>query len=244
VQAGSVSASQNRVGHFGVPKPVVRYPSFKSLDKYIDIRLLRSLDPFMSTVIARHARADRDSFFLNQHRLETDSPYVPGVREIWLTRTRPGTPYDYLDINHTALWQNTEAAEEFRPLMDFIDTLPFESKGRILIIYDAGGHAVPAHRDHEREDICHEFIWFRTNLSKPLYMLNHLTGEKLSVDSYTAWFDTVNQYHGSDATGQLSFSVRVDGRFTDEFRSRIPFSLENPASTPSVWAMQDGEARA
>ena len=128
--------------------------------------------------------------------------------------------------------------------MDFIDTLPFEAKGRILIIYDAGGHAVPAHRDHEREEVCHEFVWFRTNLSKPLYMLDHRSGERVYVDSYTAWFDTVNQFHGSDATGQLSFSVRVDGRFTEDFRRRIPWSDANPASTPSVWAMHDEEVRA
>jgi hypothetical protein len=114
--------------------------------------------------------------------------------------------------------------------------LPFKATGRRLIIYDDSGAMVPAHRDHKEIDICHEFIWFRTNLKKPLYMLNHLTNEKLYVESYSAWFDSVNQYHGSDSIDGLSFSIRVDGIFTDEFRRQIPKPSFNAASTPSYWA--------
>jgi hypothetical protein len=44
-------------------------------------------------------------------------------------------------------------------------------------------------------------------------MLNHLTNEKLYVESYSAWFDSVNQYHGSDSIDGLSFSIRVGRHF-------------------------------
>jgi hypothetical protein len=152
-----------------------------------------------------------------------------------LKRTLPGTPYDYLDINRTHLWQLTPDASEFTLLMEFIDTLPFESTGRILLIYDEGGNSVPAHRDHDRTDICHDFIWFRTNLRKPFYVLNQNTGEKLYIDGYSAWFDTVNQYHGSDAVDGLTFSIRVDGHFTPEFRRTIPYASYNVAATPAIW---------
>jgi hypothetical protein len=67
-------------------------------------------------------------------------------------------------------------------------------------------------------------------------MLNHQTDEKLYVDSYSAWFDTVNQFHGSDPQEGLSFSIRVDGRFTDAFRKLIPVPEYNLASTPALWA--------
>jgi hypothetical protein len=121
--------------------------------------------------------------------------------------------------------------------MDFIETLPFKTTGRMLIIYDDAGKAVPAHRDHIETDVCNEFIWFRTNLKKPFYVLNHETDEKKYVESYSAWFDSVNQYHGSDAVPEgLSFSLRVDGTFTDEFRRQIPKPEFNAASTPSFWA--------
>ena len=120
--------------------------------------------------------------------------------------------------------------------MEFIDGLPFAATARMLIIYDETGREVSAHRDHTRTDVCHEFLWFRTNLNKPFYMLNDETGERQYVESYTAWFDTVNQFHGADATGGLSFSIRVDGVFADDFRKRIPVPTHNPASAPALWA--------
>ena len=212
------------------------YPSYRSFDEFVDVETVRSLDAYLTQRIRRHITDGRDDFFVNEHVLEAGAPYKPGVREIWLKRTRPGTPYDYLDINRTRLWQVTREASEFTLLMDFINTLPFESTGRILLIYDEGGNSVPAHRDHERTDICHDFIWFRTNRRKPFYVLNQITGQKLYIDGYTAWFDTVNQYHGSDAVDGLTFSVRVDGHFTTEFRNRIPYASDNVASTPAVWA--------
>jgi hypothetical protein len=106
----------------------------------------------------------------------------------------------------------------------------------MLIMYDDAPREVPAHRDHVETGVCHEFIWFRTNLKKPFYMLNHLTGEKKHVESYSAWFDSVNQYHGCDGCDGLSYSIRVDGKFTDEFKSQIPRPERNAASTPALWA--------
>jgi hypothetical protein len=58
----------------------------------------------------------------------------------------------------------------------------------------------------------------------------------MHVTSHSAWFDTVNQFHGSDPVDGLTFSIRVDGRFTDEFRAKIPKPPFNAASTPSYWA--------
>ena len=216
------------------------YPSYVSMDEFVDVEALRSLDSYIAQRVKSHILQDSDPLFLNKHRLEADSPYQPGVREVWLRRTVPGTPYDYLDVDRTEVWEYTEAASEFTLLVDFLKRLPFSSFGRMLLIYDDGGREVPAHRDHEATDICHEFIWMRTNRKKPFYVLNESTGEKKYIDGYTAWFDTVNQYHGSDAGDSLTFSIRVDGRFTDEFREQIPFDRENPASTPAIWAAKRG----
>jgi hypothetical protein len=218
----------------------ITYPCYKSFDEFIDVERLRSLDAYIVERINDHIKAEKDDFFLNMHRLDDAMPYQPGVREIWLSRTKPGTPYNYLDLDRAELWHPTEAAEEFSELMDFIKTLPFKSTGRILVIYDDGGKAVPAHRDHLETEICNEFVWFRTNLRKPFYVLNHRTNEKKYVESYSAWFDAVNQFHGSDAVSELSFSIRVDGIFTDEFRKKIPQPASNLASTPALWACTEG----
>jgi hypothetical protein len=67
-------------------------------------------------------------------------------------------------------------------------------------------------------------------------VLNEKTNEKLYVRSYSAWFDTVNQFHGTDAAPGLCFSIRVDGVFSDALRERIPDPGRNRASTPAFWA--------
>ena len=216
------------------------YPSFKSFDGLIDLHHLRSLDSYLTQRIRQYISENSGDYFVNQHTLETDALYKPGVREVWLTRTAPGTPYRYLDIDKTELWHETPAAKDFTLLMNFIKTLPFKSTGRILLIYDDQGNSVPAHRDHESPGICHDFIWFRTNLKKPFYLLDQQTGERRYVEGYTAWFDTVNQYHGSDPAEGLTFSFRVDGHFTDEFKRQIPYDKITPAATPAIWAQRSG----
>jgi hypothetical protein len=215
------------------------YPSYVDFDRYIDVARLRSLDAFLTGRIEDHIRKRQDSFFLNQHRLDDRAPYAPGVREVWLSQTKPGIAYDYLDLDKPDLWEPAPAAQEFAPLMDFIATMPFAATARILIIYDDGGNAVPAHRDHVDGQRCNEFIWMRTNFDKQFYMFNPDTGDTKYVASHSAWFDSVNQYHGADAAEGLAFSIRVDGLFSDDLRAQIPYPASGRAAAPAIWAMQD-----
>jgi hypothetical protein len=213
----------------------VSYPSYKSFDEFIDIVRLRSLDGYLTQRIKRHLQTQEDlKFYTGPYRLENNAPERPGSRMIYLAYSE--LPDSYFDLDRTELWHPTIYANEFALLMDFIGTLPFKATGRMLIMYDNVARKVPAHRDHLETELCHEFIWFRTNLKKPFFMLNHQTNEKKYVESYSAWFDSVNQYHGSDGVDGLSFSIRVDGVFTDEFRDQIPKPDFNAASTPSYWA--------
>jgi hypothetical protein len=213
-----------------------KYPSYKSFDEFIDVQRLISLDEAIKTRIRAVMRFEDEKYFLNAFRLDAHAPYVPGAREVWLTRPTLESAEAYDMVDAAGGWKPSEEAWRFPELMDFIETLPFKTTGRILIIYDDEPRSVPAHRDHLNADKCNEFIWFRTSLSKPFYMLNHETGEKLYVDSYSAWFDAVNQFHGVDGAEGLNFSVRVDGVFSDEFRKRIPWPLSNIAATPAIWA--------
>ena len=213
----------------------VRYPSYVDLDPWIDVERLTSLDGFIAERLMRRLAAERDlAFYTGPFLLNADAPPLPGSKLVYLSRTEQTD--DYYDLDRTELWRPTPEAEEFAPLMDFLATLPFEATGRMIVMYDFDGRAVPAHRDHDDAGRCHEFVWLRTNFAKPFYMLDPQTGEKLYVASHSAWFDTVNQYHGADAGSGLSFSIRVDGRFSDEFRARIPQAPDNPASAPALWA--------
>ncbi len=217
-----------------------RYPSYKNLDSYVDVERLRALDGYVRERLQRRLQVAKDlAFYTGPFLLDGRDPHLPGSRLVYLAQSK--REQDYYDLDRTDLWHPTSDAEEFSELMDFIRTLPFEATGRMIIMYDDSGRAVSAHRDHDSTDLCHEFIWFRTNLDKPFYMLDPNSGEKLYVESHAAWFDTVNQYHGADGTDGLSFSIRVDGRFCAAFRREIPISADNPAAAPSLWAERDSQ---
>ncbi len=211
------------------------YPSYVSFDRFTDTARLRALDDYLRDRLQRRLKeaADR-SFYTGPFTLEGNAPTRPGTRMVNLSRS--SMPEDYYDLDRTEVWSRSEESSEFGELMDFIDTLPFKATARMLIMYDPEGRAVTAHRDHDSTDLCHEFVWFRTNLAKPFYMLDPASGERRYVESHSAWFDTVNQYHGGDATGELAWSIRVDGRFTDAFRALMPPTPANAASRPAVWA--------
>jgi len=229
-QQSDVDSSLRPIGY------PVKYPSYKSFDAFIDVERLKSLDGFISDRLRTRLQRENDlAFYTGPYRLDDAAPDRPGSRMVYLAQSI--RPDSYFDLDKAELWQPTIATDEFSLLMDFIETLPFKSTGRMLIMYDSVSNPVPAHRDHVESQTCHEFIWFRTNLRKPFYLLNPTTNETLYVTSYSAWFDSVNQFHGSDGVEGLSFSIRVDGTFTDEFRKNIPFvEAQNAASTPSVWA--------
>ena len=174
--------------------PRIKYPCYKSFDEFFDVQRLKSLDGYIRERIERRLAARSDlQFYTGPFLLDASAPDRPGSRMIYLSRSIK--PDDYYDLNKTELWEPTEEANEFSELMDFIATLPFAETGRMLIMYDDSGRPVSAHRDHVSCDLCHEFVWFRTNLDKPFYMLNPETGEKQYVESYSVWFDTINQFH-------------------------------------------------
>ncbi len=215
--------------------PSPAYPSYVDLDPFIDVERLKSLDGFIRERLMRRLDASGDlAFYTGPFLLRSDLPPLPGSKLVYLAKTQGKD--DYYDLDRTDCWHPTAEAEEFAPLMDFIATLPFAATGRMIIMYDFNGRPVSAHRDHDSRELCHEFVWFRTNMGKPFYMLNPETGEKLTVRSHAAWFDSVNQYHGADAGDGLSFSIRVDGRFSDDFRRQIPFPETGRASAAAHWA--------
>ncbi|HEX8625476.1 MAG TPA: hypothetical protein VF782_10395 [Allosphingosinicella sp.] len=207
-------------------------------DSLIDVARLRALDACLRDRLERRIERARDlQFYTGPFLLDGRSADRPGPRMVYLAHSSRGHGLEaYYDLDDTDLWQPSDAAAEFPELMEFIATLPFAATGRMLIIYDDSGRAVPAHRDHDSADLCHEFIWLRTNFDKPFYMLDPESGEKLYVEGHSAWFDTVNQFHGADGTGGLSFSIRVDGRFSDDLRRRIPFPATGRAAAPALWA--------
>jgi hypothetical protein len=224
------------------------YPSFVSFDQLIDIAKLKELDPVMTRAILAYDSDQQEPFILptgESTRLVNASKNSRS-KAIMLTALEgdslSSASSDYFAQNDPSRWKITPAAlQYFEPLMEFIKSLSiFKSTGRIFISYDVNQNPVIEHRDHENSDILHEFLWFRTNKDKPLYFEHPKYQARKYVDSYSAWFDTVNQFHGAEPAmnSGLVFSIRVDGVFSDELRSIIPQPKINLASTPSKWASQ------
>jgi hypothetical protein len=214
--------------------PRITYPCYKSFDELIDLQRLKSLDGYITEQLKKCINQGLDYRFMNTFRLKSSTPETLGQSVIFLSESIRS--FDYYDLDKPELWKRTSAVDQLTLLMDFIETLPFKEPARMILIYDNIPREVPAHQDHLDTEVCNDFIWFRTNLKKPFYLLNQRTDERLYVDSHSAWFDTVNQFHGADACEGLSFSIRVDGQFTDEFRNQIPIPAYNLASTPALWS--------
>jgi hypothetical protein len=217
--------------------PRIKYPCYKSLDEYLDLNRLLALDGRMATEIREfhRRRPDAPKFFAGPMRLKFWQRQRRSSGYIELTKHCGKWRYE--DIDAPEYWKPTEEAERFGFLMNFIQSLPFRKTARIMIIYDFDGEGVTVHRDHCSHDLCHHFIWFRTSLNKKLFMLDKKGGNKQYVTSYSAWFDTVNQFHGAEeGRRELNFSVRVDGIFAENFLKKIPVPQTNVASTAALWA--------
>jgi hypothetical protein len=120
----------------------------------------------------------------------------------------------------------TENAENFPSLIDLISKLPFQSVGRVMLFLTEANNVTIPHFDsiHELADKPNDdFIWFTTRHDyKKIYVMDSETKEKFYplADSKFIWFNEMD-YHGTDSFPKFSFSVRIDGKFTDEVKSKI-----------------------
>lgn len=128
--------------------------------------------------------------------------------------------------------------EDYPHIKDFITNgLPMDRIGVVTVFWNE--HFIPQgfHRDYnyfpyekgDKPDTFphrQELIWFRFDLDRPfhLYDLDISNGKVLKeipVEGYSAFFNH-HQWHGSfDNYPNTSMTVKVEGRFTDEFRKKI-----------------------
>lgn len=218
--------------------PSIIYPSYKSMDQFIDIEHLASLDKYITDYLEKYLldnKIARYNFPTGTSTLQFWKPKI--TQSYYIPITYSPDKYNYWNLNDASKFRLSSFAYELPELMTFIRTLPFKETARIMLMFDTGGHVVTPHRDHINLNVCHEFIWFRTNFKKKFYVYSK--GEKEYIEGYSAWFDTVNQFHGADAANELNFSLRVDGIFSDELRAKIPLPPYNLASTPAYWAWRE-----
>jgi hypothetical protein len=116
----------------------------------------------------------------------------------------------------------TENKELFTDLINWIYTqLPFEEIGRILFFIHEHHCEIPIHRDGiSYQPHKNEFLWINPKGDKKFFIYNEDTSEKNYVNTSVAFFNDLD-YHGGDPVSSMSWSLRVDGKFTDKFRKQL-----------------------
>lgn len=123
----------------------------------------------------------------------------------------------------------TSDANYFPELRAWIEKLVpdvFTHLGRIIIFKAEHDGQTVLHRDliHPNEtdytDHRHEFIHLRTEINRPFYIWDPETDTKVETTSHALFFNDQDWHNGGVSSVQ-SFSIRIDGTFTDEFRKKI-----------------------
>jgi len=102
----------------------------------------------------------------------------------------------------------------------------FKHLGRVIFFKSEHDCLMPLHRDlilpdeHNYFPHRHEFIHVRPNLDKPFYIWDSETDEKILTDKRAIWFND-QDWHAGGRTNKQSYSLRIDGPFTEEFRAKI-----------------------
>jgi len=98
--------------------------------------------------------------------------------------------------------------------------------GRVIFFKAEHDCWMPLHRDlilpdeHDYFGHRHEFIHMRTCLDKPFYIWDPETDEKILTESRATFFND-QDWHAGGTSPTQTFSLRIDGKFTDEFRKKI-----------------------
>lgn len=160
----------------------------------------------------------------------TNGVVIPGT----YIELRHSTNRSYNDIYESALCKDNIIIQQLFPLlMRFIRTLPFETIGRIIIFISYPYIEGQIHSDlleskeymfppHENKDAWKDnhFIWFNPRNKKKFFMYDEEIDQKIPLMSRACFFNTWD-YHGSDISTVPTFSFRVDGKFTEELKTKL-----------------------
>jgi hypothetical protein len=100
----------------------------------------------------------------------------------------------------------------------------FEQYGRIIFFIHEHDCKLLLHRDAPKQ-FPHrtEFLWLNPMMIKDFYVYDDITHEKHSVKTPAAFFNDLDM-HGGEVSSSMTWSLRIDGVFTEEFRKRIGIS--------------------
>jgi hypothetical protein len=134
--------------------------------------------------------------------------------------------------DRTAPRNKTEEAKFFPNTTKWVESLVdsnvFEYIGRVIFFHREADGIIFEHRDLDGEkgmqegytEHRNEFIHIRPNLKSPFYIWDPEKQNKIYINARAAWWND-QDWHGGDKTMQQTYSLRIDGKFSEEFRKKL-----------------------
>lgn len=154
-------------------------------------------------------------------------------------------PYIYYYLWEEGSWDDrtaprklTEEAEFFPNTVQWVESLItkgiFEHIGRVIFFHCEADGIPFEHRDLDANNGVNvvkphrnEFIHIRPNTKKAFYLWDPETKDKTYLNTRAAWWNDTD-WHGGEKIMEQSYSLRIDGKFTKEFRKKLGIDhLEN-----------------
>jgi len=147
-------------------------------------------------------------------------------------------PYIYYFLWEEGSWDDrtaprklTEEAKHFPKTVKWVERLIkndiFEHIGRVIFFHCEADGIPFEHRDLDAKngiDVAaphrNEFIHIRHNTKKGFYIWDPKTKNKIYINSRAAWWND-QDWHGGERIMEQSYSIRIDGKFTDKFRKKL-----------------------
>ena len=147
-------------------------------------------------------------------------------------------PYIYYYLWEEGSWDDRTAARKLTPeaeyfpgvvqwVEDMIEDHIFEHIGRVIFFHCEADGIPFEHRDLDARngiDVVtphrNEFIHIRPNTKKAMYLWDPESKNKTYLNTRAAWWNDVD-WHGGEKIMEQSYSLRIDGKFTEQFRAEL-----------------------
>lgn len=147
-------------------------------------------------------------------------------------------PYIYYFLWEEGSWDDrtaarklTEEAAHFPNTVAWVESLIgkgiFEHIGRVIFFHCEADGIPFEHRDLDAKNGMdqtfphkNEFIHIRPNTKKAMYLWDPESKNKIYLNTRAAWWND-QDWHGGERIMEPSYSLRIDGKFTEDFRKKL-----------------------
>jgi hypothetical protein len=146
-------------------------------------------------------------------------------------------PYIYYYLWEEGSWDDRTAPRKLTPeaayfpeTVKWVESLVgtvFEEIGRVIFFHCEADGIPFEHRDLDAKNGMNqtfphrnEFIHIRPNTKKAFYLWDPETKNKTYLNTRAAWWND-QDWHGGERIMEQSYSLRIDGKFTKEFRKTL-----------------------